>query len=112
MFLPSLKSRRDCHKLYFLHKIINYNVVSSDALLRFSFNVPSCNLRRPNLFHVYCHKHNYSYNSPLNSTLPLANLHCNELDFCGLSINKFKSEMRFHTLKLFCFLLHTLFSTE
>jgi hypothetical protein len=88
MSLPSLKTRRDCHKLCFLHKIINYNVDSSDALLRIGFNVPLCNLRHPNLFHVYCRKHNYSYNSPLNSALRLINLYCNELDFCGVSINK------------------------
>jgi hypothetical protein len=74
MSLPSLKTRRDCHKLCFLHKIINYNVDSSDALLHIGFNVPLCNLRHPNLFHVYCHKHNYSYNSPLNSALRVANI--------------------------------------
>jgi hypothetical protein len=94
MSLPSLKTRRDCHKLCFLHKIINYNVDSSDALLRIGFNVPLCNLRHPNLFHVYCHKQNYSYNSPLNSALRLANFYCNELDFCGVSTNKFKSDCR------------------
>jgi hypothetical protein len=79
MSLPSLKNRRDCHKLCFLHKIINYNVDSSAALLHIGFNVPLCNLRHPNLIHIYCHKHNYSYNSPLNSALRLANLYCNEL---------------------------------
>jgi ribonuclease P/MRP protein subunit RPP40 len=94
MSLPSLKTRRDCHKLCFLHKIINYKVDSSDALLRIGFNVLLCNLRHSNLFHVYCHKHNYSYNSPLNSALRLANLYCNELDFCGVSINKFKNDCK------------------
>ena len=92
--ISTLENRRIYHKLCFIFKLVNGLVDAPDLLSMIYFNIPVRTVRSPYVFFVPYHRRNYALHSPLNSMILLANQYCKNLEFFGVSFNRFKRECR------------------
>ena len=91
--LSFLISRRHYFDLCFVFNVLNNRVNCSDILNLFSLHVPNRATRGSHLLQVPFHRTLYAQKSPLCRMAKLA-MEYNDLNFCGVSINVFKRELK------------------
>lgn len=95
--LTPLENRRVVFDIYTLFKIINNKIDAPDLLALVGFHIPSRESRNKTLFHIPCHRTNYSVNSPLTRMCVRANSvmqRCNKVDFFNDSSKVFLKKVR------------------
>lgn len=91
--MQSLKVRRISSDLIFLYKLLNNIINCSYLLSLIRLNVPSHNIRRPQLFDVTTHTTNYASNMPITRAVRVFNNN-SQLDPFAMSLSQFKRCLR------------------
>ena len=80
----TLKKRRECGSLMFLHKLLNGGIDSPALLEALNFNVPSRRLRQHVTFHIPIRQTNQSFHNPISRACRLYNTITDNIDFFNL----------------------------